>query len=226
MLMNRILIIEDDAPILQLYSAFLRREGYETLEAQNGLEAWNILEKETIDLIITDIMMPDMDGYEFLRLLRRDNPLMPVLMISAREDFPAKTLGFSLGADDYMTKPVNLEEMLLRIQALLRRANIMSQKKLTLPDLELDYDAMTVAWQGDTFMLPRKEFLLLYKLLSFPNKIFTRMQLMDEIWGRDSSSDAQTVDVHINRLRRRFEGNRSFEILSVRGLGYKAVIRE
>lgn len=225
MLMHKILIIEDDSPLLELYSIALKKEGYDTVTAQNGQEAWDILEKESIDLIITDIMMPVMDGYEFVELLRRENPALPVLMITAKDDFSSKSRGFSLGTDDYMTKPIDINEMVLRVKALLRRANISSEKKLVLHNSTLDYDTLTVTSQGMEVMLPQKEFYLLFKLASYPNKIFTRLQLMDEIWGRDSTSDVQTIDVHINRLRRRFADNSDFDIVTVRGLGYKVVLK-
>jgi len=225
MFILKILIIEDDPSILQLYSIILRKAGYETLQAQNGLDAWDIIEKEHIDLIITDVMMPEMNGYEFVRLLRETNPVIPVLIITAKDDFVSKNIGFSLGADDYMVKPVDSDEMVLRVKALLRRSNIMSPRKIEVYDTVLDYDALTVTSNQQTSMLPQKEFYLLYKLMSYPNKIFTRIQLMDEIWGRSSSSEAQTIDVHINRLRKRFQENQDFEIVTVRGLGYKVVIK-
>lgn len=225
MLMLKILIVEDDPSILQLYSIVLKREGYDTMEARNGLEAWNIIEKEHVDLVITDIMMPELDGYEFVRLLRQTDAMLPILMITAKEDFLSKNKGFSLGTDDYMVKPIDVKEMVLRVKALLRRSSVMSQRKIEVRDTVLDYDALTVTDQQETVMLPQKEFYLLYKLLSYPNKIFTRLQLMDEIWGKNSASDVQTIDVHINRLRRRFQDNPDFEIVTVRGLGYKAVLK-
>ena len=221
-----ILVIEDEDSLLQLYRIVLEKEGFKVLTVHNGQEAWDLIENEHVDLVITDILMPVMDGYEFTKLLRYSNPGMPVLMITAKDDFPSKNKGFSLGTDDYMTKPVNLDEMVLRVRALLRRSHIASNKRLTLPHTILDYDALTVTWGDDPQMLPQKEFFLLFKLISYPNKIFTRMQLMDEIWGRNSESDLQTIDVHINRLRRRFENNPDFEIITVRGLGYKAVMKE
>ncbi len=225
MLMIKILLVEDDPALLELYGITLRRAGYHTLLASNGQEAWEILEKEYIDLMITDIMMPFMDGYELVSLFRRENPRLPVLMITAKDDFPSKNRGFSLGADDYMVKPINVDEMVLRVQALLRRAGISSEHRLTVGDTVMDYDSMSVTAGSSPVTLPQKEFLLLFQLLSYPGKIFTRMQLMDQIWGRNSTSDLQTIDVHINRLRRRFENNRDFEIVTIRGLGYKAVIR-
>ena len=224
MVMIKILIIEDDTSLSQLYSIILKNAGFETWQAANGEEAWDILDRISIDLVITDIMMPVMDGYEFVKLLRKENPVMPVLMITAKDDMPSKSKGFLLGTDDYMTKPIELDEMVLRVRALLRRANIYNEKKLVLNHTCLDYDALTVTCDGDEEMLPQKEFLLLFKLLSYPNKIFTRTQLMDDIWGPESDSDLQTIDVHINRLRRRFQENTDFEIVTVRGLGYKAVI--
>lgn len=224
--MIKILLVEDDVPLARLYTIVLEKEEFKVYRSSNGLEAWDILEKEHIDLVITDILMPEMDGFEFLRLLRKSSPLMPVLMITARDDFPAKNQGFQLGADDYMTKPIDVDEMVLRIRALLRRANIASRRRLAIGDTVLDYDALTVTCQDASFMLPQKEFFLLFKLLSYPNKIFTRIQLMDEIWGRGSDSDAQTIDVHINRIRKRFSQNQNFQIVTVRGLGYKAVIKE
>ncbi len=225
MLMLKILIVEDDPSILQLYSIVLKKAGYDTIEVKNGMEAWDVIEKEHIDLVITDIMMPVMDGYELVRLLRETNSMLPVLMITAKEDFPSKNKGFSLGTDDYMVKPVDLDEMVLWVKALLRRCSIMSPRKIELHHTVLDYDSLTVTCNQETFILPQKEFYLLYKLTSYPNKIFTRIQLMDEIWGKNSSSDIQTIDVHINRLRRRFQDNQDFEIVTVRGLGYKVVLK-
>ena len=183
------------------------------------------MEREHIDLIITDLMMPVMDGYEFIRSVRQSNPLVPVLIITAKDDFHSKSRGFGLGSDDYMTKPVDVNEMVLRVRALLRRAHILEEKQIQIGETVLNYDAMTIERKGESQLLPQKEFFLLYKLLSYPNKIFTRNQLMDEIWGRDSTSIPQTVDVHINRLRRHFQCNPDFEIVTVRGLGYKAVVR-
>ncbi|MDO4327101.1 MAG: response regulator transcription factor [bacterium] len=222
--MLKILILEDEESLLQLYSIVLQKEGFETFLAHNGQEAWNILEKQHIDMVITDILMPVMNGYDFVELVRKENPTIPILMITAKDDFVSKSRGFSLGTDDYMTKPIDLNEMVLRVKALLRRANVVTERKLILNNTLLEYDALTVTSHGDSCMLPQKEFYLLYKLISYPNKIFTRVQLMDEIWGRDNTSDLQTIDVHINRLRRRFQDNPDFEIMTVRGLGYKAVI--
>lgn len=224
MTMINILIVEDDLSLSQLYSIILKKAGYETFLARNGEEAWNILEKDPIDLVITDVMMPVMDGYEFTELLRKNNPSIPILMITAKEDFHSKSKGFSIGADDYMIKPVELDEIVLRVKALLRRANISSEKKLSFGNTCLEYDAFAVTCNEKTSTLPQKEFLLLYKLLSYQSKIFTRAQLFDEIWGWESNSDLQTIDVHINRIRKKFQDNTDFEIVTIRGLGYKAVI--
>ncbi len=225
MLMLKILIVEDDEKLSQLYKIVLTKAGYETVLAANGQEAWDIFDTEHIDMVITDVMMPVLNGYDFVKILRQENPLIPVLMITAKDDYPSKSKGFTLGIDDYMTKPIDVNEMVLRVKALLRRANINQDRKLVVGGTSLDYDSLTVSSGENSFMLPHKEFLLLYKLISYPNKIFTRIQLMNEIWGPDTASDAQTVDVHINRLRRHFEDNKDFEIITVRGLGYKAVIR-
>lgn len=224
MLMLKILVVEDDDALLSLYRIVLEKEGYEALLAHHGEEAWAIMEREHVDLIVTDVRMPVMDGYQFVRSVRDIFPEMPILMITAKDDFASKSMGFSLGTDDYMTKPVHMEEMMLRIRALLRRAKIMATKKLTVHDTLLDYDSMTVSRGETSITLTPKEFQLLYKLLSYPNKIFTRKQLMDEIWGLESQSDMQTIDVHINRLRRYFESDPDFKIVTIRGLGYKAVI--
>lgn len=225
MLMLKILIVEDDPSLSQLYSIVLNKTGYRTLCAKNGQDAWQYLESEHIDLIITDIMMPVMDGYDFVRSVRQTNPGIPILIITAKDDYSSKSKGFLLGTDDYMTKPIDVNEMVLRVKALLRRANILNSHRLTIGSTVLNYDALTVARDGESQMLPQKEFFLLYKLLSYPDKIFTRLQLMDELWGRESTTTPQTVDVHINRLRRHFEDNPDFEILTVRGLGYKAVVK-
>ncbi|MGL5434146.1 MAG: response regulator transcription factor [Lachnospiraceae bacterium] len=222
--MLKILIVEDDPKLSQLYDIVLKKAGYETSLAPDGMKGWDILEEEHIDLIITDIMMPEVDGYEFVKGVRQINKTIPILMITAKDDFDSKHQGFRLGTDDYMTKPIDVNEMVLRVQALLRRAHIMHDKKQVVGSTSLDYDSLTVTYNGEEQMLPQKEFFLLYKLISYPNKIFTRMQLMDEIWGPGSNSDVQTIDVHINRLRRHFQDNPDFEIVTIRGLGYKAMV--
>ena len=223
--MFRILVVEDDKGIRALMEDALMDAGYEPLLACNGLEALEVLEAKHIDLIILDIMMPKMDGYELLKQIRETGIDMPVLMVTAKQTLPDKKKGFLLGADDYMVKPFEEEEMLLRVAALLRRAKILIERKLTVGSTELIYDSLTVISNGTALVLPKKEFLLLYKLLSFHNKTFTRRQLMDEIWDLDTESDEHTVSVHINKLRDKFRDNHDFEIITVRGLGYKAVKR-
>ena len=221
--MFRILVVEDDKNTRLLMKAVLEAEHYTVVTAENGQDALEVMDREHIDLVVLDIMMPKMDGYEFTRLLRENQSNLPILMVSAKQLPEDKHKGFLVGTDDYMTKPVDEEEMLLRIKALLRRARIVNERKMKLGGIVLDYDAFTVTKNGQTQELPQKEFLLLYKLLSYPGKIFTRIQLMDEIWGADSDTGWETVTVHIGRLRKRFEDWEEFEIVSVRGLGYKAV---
>ncbi len=226
--MFHILIVDDDKNIRRLLTAVLETENYSVSTAENGEDALKVLDQTHIDLIILDIMMPKMDGYAFITLLREQNPYMPVLMLTAKQLPEDKHRGFLAGTDDYMTKPIDETELLLRIKALLRRAKITSERKIVIGSVTLDYDSFTVsdASTGERQELPQKEFLLLYKLLSFPGKIFTRIQLMDEIWGLDSETGWETVTVHIGRLRKRFEGWNAFTIESVRGLGYKAVKNE
>lgn len=221
--MFHILVVEDNIGTRRLMEAVLKNGGYEPVLAGDGYEALKILDKKHIDLIILDIMMPKMDGYALTKELRESGCDIPILMVTAKEAFEDKKKGFLTGADDYMIKPVDEEEMLLRIAALLRRAKIANEHKLIMGDTVLDYDAMTLITNGERQELPQKEFMLIYKLLSYPDKIFTRRQIMDEIWDMDSTTDERTVDVHINRLRDRTKENRDFEIVTVRGLGYKAV---
>jgi len=222
--MFRILIAEDDKNARRLMAAVLTRYGYEPVCAADGVEALDILDHKHIDLIILDVMMPRMDGYEFTNALRTSGNNIPILMVTARETQDDKKRGFIIGADDYMVKPVDEEEMILRIAALLRRSQIAGEKKLTVGKTTLYYDAFAVETSSGFVELPQKEFLLLFKLLSYPNKIYTRRQLMDEIWDMDSESDERTVDVHVSRLRERFRENPDFDIVTVRGLGYKAVV--
>jgi len=221
--MFRILVVDDDKHTRRLFEDVLKAENYTVLTAANGEEALEIMDREHIDLVVLDIMMPKMDGYELTKVLRKTNNNLPILMVSAKQLPEDRRKGFIVGTDDYMTKPIDVEEMLLRIKALLRRAQIASEKKIVIGDVVLDYDSFTVSKNGEVIELPQKEFMLLFKLLSYPGKIFTRIQLMDEIWGNDSESGWETVTVHIARLRKRFEGWKEFEIESVRGLGYKAV---
>lgn len=221
--MFQILVVDDDKNTRMLFQAVLEAANYSVLTAQDGVEALAIMDDHHVDLVVLDVMMPNMDGYAFTRTLRESNDNLPILMVSAKQLPEDKKQGFLVGTDDYMTKPIDEEEMLLRIKALLRRARIASERRIVVGDVVLDYDSLTVTRKGQTQELPQKEFLLLYKLLSYPGKIFTRIQLMDEIWGADSETGWETVTVHIGRLRKRFEGWPEFEIVSVRGLGYKAV---
>lgn len=221
--MVHVLVVDDDKNTRRLIQAVLETERYQVTTAINGEDALEKLEREHIDLVVLDIMMPGMDGYELTKTLREGQSELPILMVSAKQMPEDRRQGFLVGTDDYITKPIDVEEMLLRIKALLRRARIVSERKLTVGDAVLDYDMMTVSRPGETIELPQKEFLLLYKLLSYPGKIFTRIQLMDEIWGTDSDTGWETVTVHIGRLRKKFEAWQAFEIQSVRGLGYKAV---
>lgn len=217
------MVVDDDKNTRLLFKTVLEAENYTVATASNGEEALEVLDREHVDLVVLDIMMPKMSGYEFTREIRGADDNLPILMVSARQLPEDKHKGFLVGTDDYMTKPIDQEELLLRIKALLRRAKIASERKIVVGDVVLDYDALTVTRGGEEQELPQKEFLLLYKLLSYPGKIFTRIQLMDEIWGADSETGWETVTVHIGRLRKRFEGWEEFEIQSVRGLGYKAV---
>ncbi|MNW47659.1 Heme response regulator HssR [compost metagenome] len=221
--MFNILVVEDDKKLRQLFCTVLNRNGYRALSAEDGKDALDLLDKEYVDLIISDIMMPHIDGYELTRTLRETSYNLPILMVTAKESFDDKQRGFLVGIDDYMVKPIDVNEMVLRVGALLRRAKIVNERKLVCGNTLLDYDSLTVHQPDDSIILPQKEFYLLYKLLSYPNKIFTKQQLMDEIWGMDSESDEHTVVVHINRLRERFKACTDFEIVTVRGLGYKAV---
>lgn len=221
--MFTVLVVDDDKNTRKLMRAVLERENYTVLTAEDGEDAINKLGVAHIDLVILDIMMPKLDGYEFTKIVRAEDDNLPILMISAKQLPDDRRKGFLVGTDDYMTKPVDEQEMLLRIKALLRRAKIASERKIEIGSVVLNYDAMTVEGHGQVHELPLKEFLLLYKLLSYPGKIFTRIQIMDEIWGMDSDSGWETVTVHIGRLRKRFEGWEEFSIESVRGLGYKAV---
>lgn len=224
--MFKILVVEDNKNLRKLMVTYLKKNNYEPLEAEDGEQALDIIDKNHIDLIITDIMMPNMDGFELTRELRDANYMLPILFVTAKESIDDKKKGFLIGADDYMVKPVDMDEMVLRVGVLLRRANIINQRKLIIKDVVLSYDEFTLRKGDKIFELPQKEFLLLYKLLSFPNKIFTRQDLMDEIWGLETESALRTVDVHIKRLRKKFGDFSEFEIVTIRGVGYKGVINE
>ena len=221
--MLKILIAEDDIELRRLFAHVLIKNGYSVKEVGNGKEALSAVDGEFYDLIISDIMMPVMDGYELVRILRESGSITPVLMITAKDAFDDMRRGFVSGVDDYMVKPINVNEMLLRVQALLRRAQMISERKQTLGSTVLEYDTFTVVSGGENTILPQKEFMLLYKMASYPGRIFTRQQLMDDIWGYDSESDTHTVDVHIGRLRDRFRDNKDFKIVTMRGVGYKVV---
>lgn len=224
--MFHLLVVDDDKNIRRFLSAVLSSAGYKTFGADSAKEALYIMETQKIDLIILDIMLPDMDGYAFSELLRDCGNDIPILMLSAKQLPQDIKQGFLSGTDDYMTKPVDEEELILRIKALLRRSKIVSERKLTVGNTTLNYDTLSVKSGSDTQILPQKEFFLLYKLLSYPNQIFTRIQLMEDIWGPSSDSSDATVSVHINRLRNRFENCPDFSIVTIRGLGYKAQITE
>ena len=221
--MLKILIAEDDRELRRLFAHVLIKNGYEVKEVGNGKEALDAMDNNFYDLIISDVMMPVMDGYELVRMLRDAGNNTPVLMITAKDTFDDMRIGILSGADDYMIKPVNVNEMVLRVQALLRRAQIMSERKQTIGNTVLECDTFTVTSDSGSMILPQKEFQLLYKLASYPGRIFTRQQLMDDIWGYDSESDSHTVDVHIGRLRDRFRDNLDFKIVTMRGVGYKVV---
>lgn len=221
--MFNILVVEDNTDMRELFCTVLSDSGYRCIPAADGLNALEIMDREYVDLIVADIMMPGMDGYELTKTLRDSKCEIPILMVTAKDQFDDMQRGFHAGTDDYMVKPINVKELVLRVEALLRRAKISSDKKIVVGSTVLDYDALTVTIHGQETILPQKEFYLLYKLLSYPNKIFTRPQLMDEIWGMFSETDERTVNTHINRLRDRFADCSDFEIVTVRGLGYKAV---
>ena len=221
--MFKILIAEDDRELRQLFSHVLAKNGYGVVGVSNGKEALKEIEAGYFDLIISDIMMPVMDGYELVRTLRDADNHTPVLMITAKDAFDAMQLGFMSGTDDYMVKPINVNEMILRVGALLRRAQLISERRLTIGETLMECDSLTVTSCGERMVLPQKEFMLLYKMASYPGKIFTRQQLMDDIWGYDSGTDTHTVDVHIGRLRDRFRDCGDFKIVTMRGVGYKVV---
>ncbi len=220
--MFTILVVEDDLPLQRMMCAFLGMNGYRTVGAVNGEEALNAIERVMPDLVVADVMMPVMDGWQLTEELRRAYPLLPIMLVTARDTLEDKRTGFTSGADDYMTKPVDLDELILHVGALLRRAQAMTSHRLTIGETVLDYDSLTVTRQDVSITLPKKEFYLLFKLLSSPKQIFTRRQLMDEIWGMDAQSDERTVDVHVKRLREKCEIFPDFSIVTVRGLGYKA----
>ncbi|MDO4487830.1 MAG: response regulator transcription factor [Eubacteriales bacterium] len=221
--MLKVLIAEDDTELRELFCHVLQRNGYTVRGVSNGLEALSAMEKDFFDLIITDIMMPEMDGYELVQTIRDTGNTTPVLMITAKDAFDDMRQGFLSGTDDYMVKPVNVNEMVLRVSALLRRAQMINDRRQVIGDTELLLDSLTVHTPEESLVLPQKEFMLLYKMVSYPGRIFTRNQLMDEIWGYDNESDTHTVEVHIGRLRERFRESKDFKIVTMRGVGYKVV---
>lgn len=221
--MFRILIVEDDAELRQLFQHILIKNGYDVAGVSDGKQAMDALAADYFDLIISDIMMPVMDGYELVRSIRESGVNIPVMMITAKDAFDDMRMGFLSGTDDYMVKPVNVNEMVLRVGALLRRAQMISERRQVIGGTTLECDSLTVIRNGKSTVLPQKEFMLLYKMASFPGKIFTRQQLMDEIWGYESETDSHTVDVHIGRLRDRFRDSTDFRIVTMRGVGYKVV---
>ena len=219
--MFNVLVVEDDKNLKKLMVTYLKKNNYTTFEARNGIQALDIIDKQYIDLVISDIMMPEMDGYELLNELRIANYEIPIMLITAKSDISDKKQGFILGADDYMVKPIDMEEMVLRVSVLLKRAKSANKRKIILRDLIIDYDQLSVVKHDKVYNLAQKEFYLLYKLVSTPNTIFTRQELIEEIWGLESESEYRTVDVHIKRLREKLKELNELEIVTVRGLGYK-----
>ena len=220
---TKILVVDDESRMRKLVKDFLVRQGYTVLEAADGMEAMDYFyEDKDIALIILDVMMPKMDGYEFVKQFRLMNKTTPILMLTAKKEWEDKKNGFAIGIDDYMTKPVHYEELQWRVRALLRRSQIHLEKKITIGDLIIREDDNTVSCGEERITLPKKEFDLLFKLLSYPKKVFTTTQLLDDIWGYETDSDETTVRTHINRLRKRFASYQEFEIVTVRGLGYRA----
>ena len=221
--MMKILIAEDDQELRQLFQHVLMKNGYFVKGVDDGQKALDALEEDYFDLIISDIMMPNVDGYSLVRQLRDSGNNTPIMMITAKDAFDDMRLGFLSGTDEYMVKPVNVNEMVLRVGALLRRSKMINERRVVIGGTSMECDSLCVSWEGGSFVLPQKEFMLLFKMASFPGKIFTRQQLMDEIWGYGSDSDTHTVDVHIGRLRERFRDNTDFKIVTMRGVGYKVV---
>ena len=223
--MFKILIVEDDTELNKTVTSFLNHSGYEAFGVTSATEAYDALYADTYDLIVSDIMMPTIDGFELARTVRELNPNIPILFMSARDDIASKTRGFRIGVDDYMVKPIDLDELFLRIGALLRRAKIASDRRLEIGEFTMDADEHTATLRGEEISLTKREFNILYKLLSYPKRTFTRMQLMDEFWDVDTESAPRAVDVYMTKLRQKLSGCSDFELVTVHGLGYKAVIK-
>lgn len=224
--MVKILVVEDDASLNRLVCRLLSDNGYQPCGCENAKEAFDAMEREPLELIITDVMMPGMDGFEFADAIRRQDKEIPILFMTALDDMTSKRKGFRIGIDDYMVKPIELDELLLRVEALLRRAGIASSKRLCVGNFVMDSEERTAYLDGEEVPMTVREFDILHKLLSYPKKTFTRAQLMDEFWGYETESDSRTVDVYITRLRNKFKSCAAFEIVTVHGLGYKAVLHE
>ena len=224
--MFNVLVVEDDKNLKKLMVTYLKRNNYTVFEANNGVQALDIIDKQYIDLVISDVMMPEMDGFELVNELRTSNYEIPIMLITAKGDISDKKQGFILGADDYMVKPVDMEEMILRVSVLLKRVKSANKRRIVIGDLIIDYDQLSVTKQGKVYNLAQKEFYLLYKLISTPNTIFSRQELIEEIWGLESESEYRTVDVHIKRLREKLSDLNEFEIVTVRGAGYKVIINK
>ncbi len=222
--MINILVLEDDAKLNQIVCTFLNDSGFNAKGCLNANEAYDEMYNNLYELIISDIMMPGIDGFEFAKTVRQVNKHIPILFMSAKDDLPSKQKGFLIGIDDYMVKPIELDELLLRVRALLRRANIEMERKLVVGNLEMDADAVTASVNGEEILVTTREFNILYKLLSYPKKTFSRSQLMDEFWGIESETSLRAVDVYITKLRDKFSVCDGFQIVTVRGLGYKAVL--
>ena len=223
--MPNILVAEDDKALNKLICTVLERDGHNVFPAFDGIDALHKLDSTHIDMMVSDVMMPNIDGYELVESIRAVNTSMPILFVTARGTFSDKLKGFNLGVDDYMVKPIDINELILRVNALLRRSKIANERRLVIGSTVLDSDAFSVTFAGETVTLPQKEFLLLFKLLSYPDRVFTRFEIMDEIWGYESESDEKTINVHISKLRSRYENNPDFDIETVRGIGYKAVLK-
>ena len=224
--MFNVLVVEDDKNLKKLMVTYLKRNNYTVFEANNGVQALDIIDKQYIDLVISDVMMPEMDGFELVNELRTSNYEIPIMLITAKGDISDKKQGFILGADDYMVKPVDMEEMILRVSVLLKRVKSANKRRIVIDDLVIDYDQLSVTKHGKVYNLAQKEFYLLYKLISTPNTIFSRQELIEEIWGLESESEYRTVDFHIKRLREKLSDLNEFEIVTVRGAGYKVIINK